>query len=74
MTTSKTKRVASLGIAEEMRRMEVGGVVKFPFDKYNYNSVRSTPSTTLVPERTEGKRWKTKINYEEKCTEVTRTA
>ncbi len=70
----KTIRIATLGIAEEMRNMEVGEVVQFPLEKYNYNSVRATPSTTLVPERASGKRWKTKVNYDDKCTEVKRLA
>lgn len=70
----KTLRIATRGIAEEMRDMEVGDVVSFPLDKYNYNSVRATPSTTLVPERAKGAKWRTRVNYEDKCTEVTRTA
>lgn len=70
----KTVRIASLGITEEMRNMNVGDVVLFPLDRYNYNSVRATPSTSLVPDRAEGKRWKTSVNYEQKCTEVTRIA
>ncbi len=70
----KEIKIATRGIAEEMRDMEVGDVVNFPLDKYNYNSVRATPSTTLVPERAQGAKWRTRVNYEEKCTEVTRTA
>lgn len=70
----KIKRIATLGIAEEMRNMEIGDVVRFPFVKYNYNSVRATPSTTLVPDRSDGKRWRTRVNYDDKCTDVTRLA
>lgn len=70
----KTIRIATLGIADEFRKMEVGDVVRFPLSNYNYNSVRATPSTTLVPDRAAGKRWKTRINYDDKCTEVIRIA
>lgn len=70
----KEIKIATRGIAEEMRDMAVGDVVNFPLDKYNYNSVRATPSTTLVPERAEGAKWRTRVNYDTKCTEVTRTA
>lgn len=70
----KTVRIATLGIADEFRKMEVGDIVQFPLSHYNYNSVRATPSTTLVPDRVAGKRWKTRVNYDDKCTEVTRIA
>lgn len=70
----KTKRTATLGIAEEFRRMVVGEVVQFPLAQYNYNSIRSTPSTSLVPERMEGKQWKTKLDFDNKCVEVIRIA
>ncbi len=68
----KTVRIATLGIADEFRKMEVGDIVQFPLANYNYNSVRATPSTTLVPDRAAGKRWKTRVNYDDKCTEVIR--
>ncbi len=70
----KTIRIATLGIAEEFRRMEIGDVVQFPTAQYNYNSIRATPSTSLVNERMEGKRWRTKINFDNKCVEVIRIA
>lgn len=70
----KTIKIATLGIAEEMRLMKVGDVVQFPLSRYNYNSIRSTPSTTLVNDRVEGKKWKTKINFDDKCVEVIRIA
>lgn len=72
METTISTRVAYRGIADEMRDMQVGQIVQFPLDKYNYNSVRATPSTTLVPERAGGKKWRTRVNYDEKCTEVIR--
>lgn len=68
----KTIRIATNGVADELRNMEVGEIVQFPFDKYNYNSVRSTPSTALVKERAEGRSWKSRANYEGKCAEVIR--
>lgn len=70
----KTIREATLGIAEELRNMEIGDVVQFPIPKYNYNSVRTAPGTTLVAERIEGRRWKSKMDYDNKCAVVTRTA
>lgn len=69
-----TTRIATRGIADELRDMNVGDVVKFPNELYKYNSIRATPSTTLVPERMAGKSWKTRINYDDKCVEVIRTA
>lgn len=68
----KTAKLAVLGIAEELRNMEVGDIIQFPIDKYNYNSVRATPSTTLVPDRAAGKAWRTRLNIKDKCTEVIR--
>lgn len=68
------KRIATLGITEEMRRMAVGDVVQFPLSRYNNNSVRSTPGSTLVQERINGMRWKTRMDYDNKCVEVIRTA
>lgn len=70
----KKIRIATLGIADEMRSMEIGDMVRFPFERYTYNSVRVAPSSTLVPERANGKRWRCRINYEEKSTDVTRIA
>lgn len=67
-------RVATLGITEEFRRMKIGDVVQFPTAQYNYNSIRATPSTSLVNDRMEGKRWRTKINLDNKCVEVIRIA
>lgn len=70
----KTIRIATIGIADEFRRMEIGEVVRFPMSQYNYNTIRATPSTTLVKERIEGMRWRTKINFDDRCIEVTRIA
>lgn len=70
----QTIRTATLGIAEEFRKLGVGEAVRFPLSEYNYNSVRATPSTSLVNDRAEGKKWKTKINFDDKCVEVTRIA
>lgn len=80
LTTKRIKmeqkkiKIATRGIAEEMRNMAVGEVVQFPLEKYNYNTVRATPSTSLVTDRVAGKRWKTRVNYDDKCTEVVRIA
>lgn len=70
----KTIRTATLGVAEELRNMNVGDVVRFPIPKYNYNTVRAAPATTLVAEVMDGCRWKTKKDIDNKCVLVTRTA
>lgn len=68
-------RIAKFGITDELRNMEVGDIVRFPVDKYNFNTVRSTPAGSLVAERmNEGRRWKSHVNYDEKCIEVTRVS
>lgn len=71
---TKEVRIATKGISAEMMNMEVGDVVRFPVDSYNYNSIRSTPSSALLHERMAGRQWKTKINYEEKGVDVTRVS
>lgn len=70
----KTIKTATLGIAEEYRKMEVGDSVRFPLPPYNYNSIRVAPTTTLMAERLEGRRWKTEIDNESRSVIVTRTA
>lgn len=71
----KTIRTATLGLAEEFRRMSVGDEVRFPLEKYNYNSVRSTPSATLKNlQIMEGRQWIQRIDMDTKSVIVTRTA
>ncbi|MEI3156227.1 MAG: hypothetical protein V8T07_00650 [Muribaculaceae bacterium] len=71
----KITRIATRGIAEEFRDMNVGDVVQFPCDKYNPTSVRSCTATTLLPDRmNEGKAWSAKTDFETKSMMVTRTA
>lgn len=71
----KITRIATRGIAEEFRDMNVGDVVQFPCDKYIPTSVRSCPCTTLLPDcMNEGKVWSVKVNRETKSMIVTRTA
>lgn len=65
-------RIATGDLAQEMRNMKVGDVIRFPFEKYKYSSVRATPSSTLANERAKGQRWKTCVSYEEAFTQVTR--
>lgn len=72
-TTIRKFRIATGQLGDEMRKMKVGETVKFPFDKYNYNTVRSTPAS-LWTERAKGMQWRTRANYEDGCTEVTRTS
>lgn len=72
---AKITRIATRGIAEEFRDMNVGDVVQFPCDKYNPTSVRSCTATTLLPDRmNEGKAWSAKTDFETKSMMVTRTA
>ncbi len=72
---TKEIRIATLGITEEFRNMEVGETVRFPLSKYKYSTIRATPSTSLVNERVEeGRSWRSKINYTDKCVDVIRTA
>lgn len=66
--------MATRAMTDEMRSMEVGEVVRFPFDRYNYGCVRSAASGGLIHERAEGKRWRTHANIDEKSTDVTRIA
>lgn len=68
----KTPRTATLGITEEFRKMNVGDIVHFPTSRYNYNSIRSTPSSSLVNDRINGKSWRVRIDFENKCVIVTR--
>lgn len=70
----KSIRIATQGITEEFRNMEVGDIVRFPTDQYKYTTIRSTPGGALINERMNGKQWKTRIDYENKCIEVTRIA
>lgn len=70
----KTIRIAQRSIVEEMRDMNIGDVVKFPLAKYKPTTVRSTPSASLCLEKAEGKNWSTRINYDDKCVDVTRIA
>lgn len=70
----KTIKTATEGIAEELRNMAVGDTVHFPIPKYNYNSVRTAPGTTLIKEKLDGWRWKVRVDVENRCVVVKRTA
>lgn len=70
----KKKRLATRGICEELRDMNVGDVVQFSMIDYNYNTVRAAPSSALGRERCNGMMWRTRVNWAEKCVDVTRTA
>lgn len=72
---TNTRRIATRGLAEEFRDMEVGEVVQFPLKEYKYSSIRSTPASCLMNERVEeGRQWKVCINHKDKCADVTRIA
>ena len=70
----KKPRWAVLGIVDEFRRLDVGGVVLFPIGKYKYSSIRSTPASALVEERMDGKEWTTRIDKPNKSIAVMRVS
>lgn len=69
----KTIRTATLGVAEEFRKLKVGEVVSFSMLNYNANTVRNTPSASMLNERVKmGKKWITSTDMEDKCIYVIR--
>lgn len=71
MNTTEIKTAAG-NMVDEFRAMLVGERRFFPLDKYNYNSIRALQSTSLVPERVKGAKWRTSLNLEMKGMVVTR--
>lgn len=70
---SNTIRIASGGVAEEFRNLNVGEVIVFPMDAYNPNTVRNTPSASMLNERVKtGKKWITSTDTEDRCVYVVR--
>lgn len=69
---ANTIRLATRGVVEEFKDMEVNDMVAFPIPKYNYNTIRSTPSTGLVPLRLEGWKWRQRLDIDNKRVIVTR--
>lgn len=66
---------AVAGVTAEFRKLNVGEIVLFPIDSYNYQTIRSTPSSSLVPEvMNEGRQWKTKLDRANKSVAVLRIA
>ena len=70
----KRIRTATDDATVEFRKMKIGETVRFPFDAYNNNSLRSLPSSALANDRKQGKSWKTRTDFKEGCVFVTRTA
>lgn len=71
----KTPTWAVLGVAAEFRKLNVGDIVLFPIDSYNYQTIRSTPASSMVPEViNEGRQWKTKLDRANKSVAVLRIA
>ncbi len=71
----KTPTWAVLGVTAEFRKLQVGDIVLFPIDSYNYQTIRSTPGTSMVPEvLNEGRQWKTKLDRDNKSVAVLRIA
>ena len=66
-------REATGGVAEEFRNLSIGEVIMFPMLKYNPNTVRNTPSSTMLNERVNtGKKWITSTDMKDKCVYVAR--
>ena len=63
---------AQLGIADELKGMKVGEIILFPIPKYNYQSIRSSPSTSAVDKLLEGWRWSTSLDRKNKSVAVLR--
>lgn len=61
-------------LTAEFRSMAVGDVKLFPIPKYNYNTLRVIPCTTLVEERIEGWKWTLRIDSANKSVTVLRIA
>lgn len=59
-------------IKSRFLEMKVGETIFFPFSEYNPNTIRSTPSSTLLKEVSEGKKWITKTDPFGKRVAVTR--
>lgn len=71
----KSPTWAVLGVTAEFRKLQVGDIVLFPIDSYNYQTIRSTPGTSMVPEvLNEGRQWKTKLDRDNKSVAVLRIA
>ena len=52
-------------IADELRKMNVGDIILFDVENYNYPTIRSAPGTIMVKERMkEGREWKTRDDYD----------
>ena len=66
---------ATLGVTEEFRRLKIGEIVLFPISSYNYQTIRSAPGTSMVPEvLNEGRQWKTRLDKANKSVAVLRIA
>lgn len=71
----KTPTWAVSGVTAEFRKLQVGDIVLFPIDSYNYQTIRSTPAASMVPEvLNEGRQWKTKLDKDNKSVAVLRIA
>lgn len=69
----KEPRWATLGITDEFRELGIGEVVLFPVNKYNFQTVRATPATSMINERmNEGREWKVKLDKGNKSIAVLR--
>jgi len=60
-------------IADELRKMNVGDIILFDVENYNYPTIRSAPGTIMVKERMkEGREWKTRVDYDNQAIAVLR--
>lgn len=69
----KEIKTASGGPVEEFLSMEVGETRRFPFSRYNDNTLRALPARLWV-QRSEGRKWVGKANYIKGYREVTRVS
>lgn len=69
MEKTKTQRGE---IKSRFLEMKVGETIFFPFDKYNPNTIRSTPASTLSYAVAQGMKWITKTDPFGKRVAVTR--
>lgn len=61
-------------IKNEFSKMDVGDIILFSIDEYNYNSIRTAPGTIMVKERMkEGREYKTRVDHDNQATAVFRS-
>lgn len=67
-------RWAKTDIKTEFLKMKVGDIVLFRLKDYNYQTLRTTPSTTLVAQSLDGMSWSTNLDRDNKSCAVVRVS